>query len=893
MTALRALDDCGSCDGLGPETPVRIENPPAQPEIAYRVGTHARFKATMLAALSAASRPPLGSLNTREDDDFSIGLIDAWAMVGDVLTFYQERAANEAFLRTATERGSVLELARLIGYEPRPGVAASAYVAFELETATGAPAQAVIPAGTQVQSVPGADEKPQIYETSEETITRPEWNAIRPRLLQPQKVGRKSRGFTVVGVGLSIERGDLVLLVTDTKQRDLRTVLRVSEDALSGTTRLQVGSPEPKPQKFRPGPAGSIAQVDPAPKPLDDATVRQDVLGKTWISGDLAAQAAARYWPLDELTRIVRELLATQPARASVELHRFRDRAGMFGHNAPKWDSLPGGLRFGQWLKNEDNVNTTWVPAAYPTSWEGRTLAEEALRRACLYLDSTRPKWTAGGMIALVSAATRRPYAIEENVELSLAKFTINGKATRLRLDSDKGLKVFTIRGTTIHGESERLELAPVPIPNPVAGSRIELDGFYLGLEPGRRAIVTGEPVNQPGVVAREVVTLSSITIVHGRTVLQLAQALEQTYVRTSVTINANVSLATHGASKEEVLGSGDATQAYQRFKLRQPPLTYVSAPTPSGGETTLRVYVDDVRWHEVPSLYGQGSRDRVYIARHESDGGTTVEFGDGRTGARLPTGPENVVARYRKGIGLEGLVRPDQLTLPLTRPLGVRTMTNPLPAEGADDPEPLEAARANAPTTVLTLDRVVSLQDYESFSQAFSGIAKALATRIWDPSGSFVLLTLAGPNGAVIDPEGHLADNLRTAIVELGDVGVRFRIAAFRPVPFQLTAKVKVDPDRLPERVIAAATRALQERFSFEARTFGQPVSQSEVEAAIQGVDGVVAVDLDKLFRTDAPLPVLSPRIFATVPASGDVPLLGAELLTLDPRRLDLKVMP
>jgi len=219
--------------------------------------------------------------------------------------------------------------------------------------------------------------------------------------------------------------------------------------------------------------------------------------------------------------------------------------------------------------------------------------------------------------------------------------------------------------------------------------------------------------------------------------------------------------------------------------------------------------------------------------------------------------------------------------------------VTNPLPAEGADDPEPRDAARANAPTTVMTLERVVSLQDYESFAQTFSGIAQVLATPIWDPRGSFVFLTVAGPGGAVIQPDGILAGNLRKAIVGFGDVAVRFRIAPFRPVPFQLEAKVKVHPDRLPERILAAVTRTLEERFSFEARAFGQPVSQSEVEAAIQGVDGVVAVDLDKLFRTDTPLPVLSPRIFATVPASGDAPLLGAELLTLDPRRLDLTVMP
>ena len=79
-------------------------------------------------------------------------------------------------------------------------------------------------------------------------------------------------------------------------------------------------------------------------------------------------------------------------------------------------------------------------------------------------------------------------------------------------------------------------------------------------------------------------------------------------------------------------------------------------------------------------------------------------------TGARLPSGQENVRAKYRKGIGLEGLVKAGQLSMLLTRPLGVKGVINPLDAGGAQDPEQIDDARANAPLKVLTLERVVSL---------------------------------------------------------------------------------------------------------------------------------------------------------------------------------------
>ena len=98
-----------------------------------------------------------------------------------------------------------------------------------------------------------------------------------------------------------------------------------------------------------------------------------------------------------------------------------------------------------------------------------------------------------------------------------------------------------------------------------------------------------------------------------------------------------------------------------------------------------------------------------------------------------LPTGQNNIHVTYRKGIGTEGNVEAEQLTTLLTRPLGVKEATNPLAASGGDDSELLVDARRNAPLTVLTLERAVSLQDYEDFSRAFAGVAKALATWIWD----------------------------------------------------------------------------------------------------------------------------------------------------------------
>ena len=183
-TSLRNLNDCGCCEGTSPETPLTVFNRAGLSAIAYRVGTHADFKESLLARLSGARLPALTALTTRNTSDFTIALLDAWAVVSDVLTFYQERIANEAYLRTATERLSVLELARLIDYQLRPGVAASTYLAFTLEDAPGALGQSLslgttaqlapepipplaLDAGIKVQSVPAPGEQAQTFETVE------------------------------------------------------------------------------------------------------------------------------------------------------------------------------------------------------------------------------------------------------------------------------------------------------------------------------------------------------------------------------------------------------------------------------------------------------------------------------------------------------------------------------------------------------------------------------------------------------------------------------------------------------------------------------------------------------------------------------------------------------
>lgn len=225
-----------------------------------------------------------------------------------------------------------------------------------------------------------------------------------------------------------------------------------------------------------------------------------------------------------------------------------------------------------------------------------------------------------------------------------------------------------------------------------------------------------------------------------------------------------------------------------------------------------------------------------------------------------------------------------------LTRPPGLKSASNALAAEGADDPESFADAKQNAPLTVLTLDRVVSLTDYENFSRAYSGIAKALATWTWDGRTRGVFISVAGPLGAAVSTT--LAQDLISAIRDAGDPFVPVRVVSYAAALFRVAAQIKIEPDYESDKVLAAACEALRNAFSFAARKFGQPVGLSEVMALLQAVAGVVAVNISALHRSGAP-PIVSVRLEANLPNGGDPKSLGAaELLTLDPAPIDLEVM-
>jgi len=1053
--------NCGCCEGVGALTPRAVFNRPGLSALNVRIGMHGSFLATMKARLSShvfekERTRPLARLRVR-DDDASIALLDGWATVADVLTFYSERIVNEGYLRTATEMRSVHGLANLVGYTPRPGVGASVYLSYTLDEKATEPV--VIPKGARSQAVPGPGELPQFFETSEDLLARAQWNRLGVRKKEPiwtRKEGIPSDRpgapdgeilIYLAGTTTLLKPGDPLLIAARAddvwRRPEAWRVMMAEPDADANWTKVAIqkwivpdaqmsaGAASPDLDQLRKNPPTGdgvvatnilaiIADLPPqgvgfeeSQKILIEAQAEVhkalDALGglpaphvRAWAAQVIQALAVLIEQPSPpeqdkcSVETLVERLTVKPPpppvsaarlhgavgdrfqpggdaglgllASASpdfsaqlaaglagcvadseppVRIWALRLRANLFGASAPKQrktsTSLASGgntilgnvtttqqgqesvtVEVGEWPIVTGDIKDGFVRRERSDRIDLEGSHDGILPQSWMLIDMSGAGDYAPDPDKPPQVAVRRGAAalVAEVVAAApktmRADYGVTGDVTRVRIGADKGWIVIpddpilnsqelvnqavanrdyeVIRGTAVYAVSEALALAEIPIERELCGAGlggapIELDGLYLGLEPGRYVMVSGQRADiadTTGVLGAEAAMIAAVAhdvrsagdeiepYAHAlrraeaeapavdpagmqhkrepkrlagdpvRTFVWLDRPLAYCYDLAELAIHANVVKATHGESQQELLGNGDASRANQSFTLKHPPLTWLPSATPEGAEDTLDVYVNDIRWNKVSGFTDLPPTERAYMLRTDHKGVTSIVFGDGREGARPPTGSQNVTALYRKGLGKAGNARPGQISQLVTRPLGVKEVVNPYRASGGADPESVDQARANAPLATKALGRLVSTDDYASFARSFAGIGKARAIELSDGRRNVVHVTIAGQDDIPIDPSSDLMAALRKAYRELGDP---FQEVVVEPRDLKLLviqAGVAIDPDRLWEPVVAAVREALLTAFGFERQGLGQGVAASAVINVIQSVAGVAMVDLD-----------------------------------------------
>jgi len=811
---------CDSQDAICPcgesVHPPPISNVAGLSAIVYRVGDYTSFREALLRALPGevsltATQAQNGGGSTVVQlwrpgaaGDLAVQMMEWWAYLADILTFYNERAANQAYLRTADQSITVNRLVRLLGYRPKPGIGAQGSVAALMNGTT----TFTLPQGFQIQSKPGPGQQPQIFEVNPAaTIQSPDFAAIGPTYAKPYTPVLSQDGVSVLlsGVVTSVKANDQLLLLQQgwnaaaNNQYSLVKVQKTAQeqDPWGHTnTRVTFSSVSP-----------ALPSGDPSGFRLlksSQSTHLSTVSGVQAIAGSTVALAS-----------VVRQIQVGDPVLVTGQLQFtipiFREEPLAVDSGVPVLEMERENVVF-------RNPGVT-IAQSPPTSIPAFVASySEVLAN----LPGTSPAvavWYSSLNLTFASALPTNRVFNTSTVQLAFAF-------------QDVGTLIGT-PSTTLTGESLPLTPPPAsPLPTNSPSLMIE-DANGNGVQLGGSLLTTSNPPSFN--LSNDIETANPPLAAPARVLLNL------------------VSVSRGKTVPSETLGNGNAAIAGQDFALQNSPVTYLQdSPGISGDgfSSTVQVWVNNVEWTEVRSFYGQPANAQIFITKEDEQGQTHVIFGDGTNGARLPTGVNNIVATYRYGSGasapaagsLTGILKP----LP-----GLKSIRNPVQVSGGADPDPPDQVRQYAPGSVLTFSRAVSMDDFQAAAGATSGVTRAQAIFGLNPISQRPQILVY-----VVPGNTQTQSNAQSAIAKIADPNRLPAVLAATPIQISISATLVLAPNADSATVLSNATSALAGQngalFVLDPNSgspaqyilgIGQPVYNSQIFAALT-VPGVQAVE-------------------------------------------------
>jgi len=819
--------------------PRLLFNRPALPRIDYRIGAYGDMRAHMLSLLD--QHPALKAWTHRGSDDPGIALLESAAIVGDILSLYQNDYANEAYLRTATLDESVTGLVRLLGYRPAPGIGGVARFALAVKGTL----PVAVPAGLMFDAQLDGAEKPATFESTAAITAVPALSAFhlhRPRLVPAIVNGMDTFQLGAAGA-VELQPGD-----------------RVMVGLVQGAT-------------------GNGAYAHTQVLEVDKAW---DAYGIRYIKTKGQLQALDTWTPFffGFGTTLSPRITSTSRLVAWKLGGDFRH----FGHAAPI---------------SQVDVNLQGRATTLPTSFS-RVLdttqtseVEPALSTLQLPLDGETPDVTAGITVLVQARLSGRGSTVTRLLARRVQKVEArtyswagqSGASSLLTLDADLAISEGTanfnradIRQLSVHAvEGAAFELRAAPV-NTSAASGNTLD-FYGSNADAKalldRTLLLLEPNGPAATLVQQVLPAPSG---EPRFTLTLDRSADYTlypHDEPTVTVHGNLVDATEGKTvPDTVLGDGDGRSLYATYTLPKAPLTFLLVPEQSPPQRPeLEVRVDGLLWERVESFFDSGPLDNVYIVREAADGKALVQFGDGVHGARVPSGRGNIVATWRVGQGSKGPLKAGASVSAKPRLPGFDKAFMPEPATGGAAPEPASSVRLAAPGTMQSLGRIVSLADCETEAQSLPGVLKARAT--WAlVDGAPVLMLTVLTDGLANADRVALDAALRAAFAARGPAQCALQLRLGNRRFTAVGLRIGFDARRRSEDLLPAVQRALGTSadaialddiptgglFDWRERQFGQDVHGSQLLGRVQNVEGIVWAELTRLSNSGRRTSTVSP---------------------------------
>ncbi|MEI4234139.1 baseplate J/gp47 family protein [Roseovarius sp. D22-M7] len=470
-----------------------------------------------------------------------------------------------------------------------------------------------------------------------------------------------------------------------------------------------------------------------------------------------------------------------------------------------------------------------------------------------MHLDAVYGQLRAGDPVVLEAGGTLYPGSITLH-EVDPVPFTRTIDSTSVTQTVLQSRIEFDLLTSPDDTANPRLHFAPARMGELAARGRetVVLDDMLAGVDLVGPVVPLGEapalaPVMLQGaakagaeISATVVQTADSTgTLTPADTAKAFATALKQ-----PIRAYGNLIHAVRGETVlNEVLGSSDGRTSFQRFALKKKPLSWVeNAALPLGRSPYFDLAVDGIRWTHTRHLTLNGPEDQVFALETLPDGSTEVCFGDGVNGAIPPSGTGNVVAlSYRYGGG--ATKPPAGAITQFKRPVkDIALIHSPLPATGGADAETPDELKRTAPDFALTLDRAVSVADFEAMARSYTGVLNARAAWGWQSGRQRALVKIV-----MIPDQGDPSADLDSYLEDRAAPGVLVEVRTAAGDTRTLSVDVLKQEEYLSDDVKAAIKLALFDDLTglLSPRNveIGAPLMRSRLTERLHAVAGVAAV--------------------------------------------------
>jgi hypothetical protein len=774
----------------------------------------------------------LANWRARGQRDFGLMWLEMWAYVADVLGFYDERISNESYIRTAVQRSSLRRLVEMLGYVPAPGVAGSATLAAIADgkiavTVTGVP-QGALAGGTAFRSTATANGPPQIYELAMDTSIHPLQNS-----------------WTIDSVPLT----SLQTNVFGGQQGAPSLTFETRDFAATKGRFLFFPTNGPLPFGDVPGQVATVTDATPFEG--------RDLVTYIAVKTDNALFLPTNL-PTDQI------VVQTPQVRAALINHKLLDTSETSTDSATivrttvgnvqatqlDLDTVYRQLHVGDNLLIQgppNNVLSTGAPPTPVTNSYTVVLVNEiaSVQNTSVTPNTIVPAHTQitvvpavpgdGGATSSVPAGSVQ----DESLFSLYFNFVNAGHITAVAATAATAGDL-TSPGPSGAGVQVTGVIQPPPAAVPDGNGNLVLtQQFLLSDADTTGALVTGTMTFKTDVMATGPSAANGTAFFLARP--QQGETLPDP-LKAPITIYGNLLQTSRGQSViNEILGSGIGTTTNQQFTLQKSPLTYLPdiSVTPQAARSTLQIRVNQVLWSEVTSFFDAGPTDQVYIVRFDDQQNTTITFGDGVHGARLPSGVNNVVAAYRFGSGadapLAGGIR--QLAKAFK---GLRRVESPIAAIAGRDPDGPDTLRTSAPKSVLLFGHPVSAPDFEVLANLAPGVTKAVA--------EFLFIDTTKGAGIVITYIGSaLPQDIVGPLQAQAEPGLAIVAKPAVAVTTFFTIEVEVNSAYNPATVATNVTNALLDPVTGILAEInapiGRPIYRSAIFDVVQQVAGVTDI--------------------------------------------------